>query len=123
VTIPLDLPSYFDELRRLVEDALLRAIPDDAPSVIVDAMRYGLLGGGKRLRPCLTLAAADTVAPHIGIDVRLARTLALPAACAIELIHSYSLVHDDLPAMDDDTLRRGTWCTATAWRSLRATDS
>src|SRR5688572_3752159 len=67
--------------------------------MVHDAMRYSLLAGGKRLRPVLCLASADAV----GGD----RALALPAACAIELIHTYSLVHDDLPAMDNDTLRRG----------------
>ena len=67
-------------------------------------MRYSLFAGGKRLRPSLTLAAADTVGSLSAADVR---ALALPAACAIEMIHTYSLVHDDLPAMDDDTLRRG----------------
>src|SRR5437868_4073342 len=63
-------------------------------------MRYSVFAGGKRLRPALTLAAAEA------ID-RAASDLALPAACAIEMIHTYSLIHDDLPAMDDDTLRRG----------------
>jgi geranylgeranyl diphosphate synthase type II len=62
-------------------------------------MRYSLMAGGKRLRPILCLASADAV----GGD----RALAMPAACALELIHTYSLIHDDLPAMDDDTLRRG----------------
>src|SRR5919112_4437353 len=62
-------------------------------------MRYSVTAGGKRLRPVLCLASADAVHGE--------RALALPAACAIELIHTYSLIHDDLPAMDDDTLRRG----------------
>ena len=70
-------------------------------------MRYSLMAGGKRLRPLLTLAAADAVAEHDGVDASIARSHALPAACAIEMIHTYSLIHDDLPAMDDDTLRRG----------------
>jgi geranylgeranyl pyrophosphate synthase len=69
--------------------------------MLADAMRYSLLAGGKRLRPLLVLAAADAVG---GPE---ARPLAMPAACALEMIHTYSLVHDDLPAMDDDTLRRG----------------
>src|SRR5687768_3317016 len=69
------------------------------PQVVYDAMAYSLLAGGKRLRPILCLASADAV----GGD----RAMALPAACAIELIHTYSLIHDDLPAMDNDTLRRG----------------
>src|SRR5262245_53529733 len=70
-------------------------------------MRYSVFAGGKRLRPVLTLAAADAVARSIGSAPGVARSHALPAACAIELIHSYSLIHDDLPAMDNDTLRRG----------------
>src|SRR5688572_22840933 len=69
------------------------------PQVVYDAMAYSLLAGGKRLRPILCLASADAV----GGD----RAMALPAACAIELIHTYSLIHDDLPAMDNDTMRRG----------------
>src|SRR5262245_57217770 len=72
-------------------------------------MRYSVFAGGKRLRPTLTLAAADAVAraTTAQTDVRAAVDAALPAACAIELIHTYSLIHDDLPAMDDDTMRRG----------------
>ena len=70
-------------------------------------MRYSVFAGGKRLRPVLTLAAADAVARADGQPPDAAFELALPAACAIELIHTYSLIHDDLPAMDNDTLRRG----------------
>jgi geranylgeranyl pyrophosphate synthase len=70
-------------------------------------MRYSLLAGGKRLRPLLALAAAEAVAEREGSDVSQAQRAAMPAACALELIHTYSLVHDDLPAMDDDVLRRG----------------
>jgi geranylgeranyl pyrophosphate synthase len=70
-------------------------------------MRYSVFAGGKRLRPVLTLAAADAVARADGQESATAFELALPAACAIELIHTYSLIHDDLPAMDNDTLRRG----------------
>src|SRR5262245_2719531 len=71
-------------------------------------MRYSLFAGGKRLRPMLTLAAADAVARHDRADARSdPLALALPAACAVEMIHTYSLIHDDLPAMDNDTLRRG----------------
>ena len=78
----------------------------DCPAVVCDAMRYSLLAGGKRLRPMLVLAAAEAVAERLGDDAGRA-ALALPAACAIEFIHTYSLIHDDLPAMDNDTLRRG----------------
>ena len=71
-------------------------------------MRYSVFAGGKRLRPILTLAAADAVARDGAAPAaQSAVDLALPAACAIELIHTYSLIHDDLPAMDNDTLRRG----------------
>ncbi len=75
-------------------------------------MRYSVFAGGKRLRPTLTLAAADAVVrrgdgPPSGGEVSPAIGIAIPAACAIELIHTYSLIHDDLPAMDNDTLRRG----------------
>jgi geranylgeranyl diphosphate synthase type II len=70
-------------------------------------MRYSLFAGGKRLRPILALAAAEPSGRAHGLASDQARALALPSACALELIHTYSLVHDDLPAMDDDTLRRG----------------
>src|SRR5436190_11979609 len=75
-------------------------------------MRYSLRAGGKRLRPILTLASAETVAGSAGSAAAAAAggsavETALPAACAIEFIHTYSLIHDDLPAMDDDSLRRG----------------
>ena len=86
-------------------------------------LRYALLGGGKRLRPLLALATADAI---LGSEARDAAALAMPAACALELIHTYSLVHDDLPAMDDDDLRRGRptharRASARAWRSSSAT--
>jgi geranylgeranyl diphosphate synthase type II len=84
-----------------IEHALANALPDapDCPAPVGEAMRYSLTAGGKRLRPILCLASAEAV----GGD----RQAAMPAACAIELIHTYSLIHDDLPAMDDDTMRRG----------------
>src|SRR5688572_5936697 len=70
-------------------------------------MHYSLLAGGKRLRPMLVLASAEGVAQVVGASEPAARDAAMPAACAIEMIHTYSLIHDDLPAMDDDELRRG----------------
>ena len=82
-----------------VESALDAWVRADAPSGLGDAMRYAVLDGGKRLRPLLVLAAADAVHGQ--------REAALRAACAVELIHAYSLVHDDLPCMDNDVLRRG----------------
>ena len=101
--------QYLDARRREVEAALesfLTRAPA-APAVIVDAMRYSLLGGGKRLRPMLVIASAEGVAQAMGSSEAAARDLAMPAACAIEMIHTYSLIHDDLPSMDDDDLRRG----------------
>src|SRR6185369_8060623 len=74
------------------------------PPLLSEAIRYSVLAGGKRLRPILVLAAADAVARPTTAD---SASLALPAACAIEFIHTYSLIHDDLPAMDNDSLRRG----------------
>jgi geranylgeranyl diphosphate synthase type II len=95
------LDEALPELRREVDRSLDEALPpEDAwPPVIHQAVRYSLFAGGKRLRPLLVLAAAEAV----GGD----REQALPLACAVELIHTYSLIHDDLPAMDDDDLRRG----------------
>ena len=101
------ITEYLGELRHVIESALPHALPVAAPPLILDAMRYALLGGGKRLRPCLTLAVAEAVGAAVGRSIADARHLALPAACAVEMIHTYSLVHDDLPAMDDDALRRG----------------
>jgi geranylgeranyl diphosphate synthase type II len=95
--------------RGAVEEALDRVLPapPGCPAVVADAMRYSVMAGGKRLRPILVLAAADAVASARGDDPDAARAAAMPAACALELIHTYSLIHDDLPAMDDDSLRRG----------------
>ena len=97
--------DYARRRRAAVDAALDHLLPSPpaCPPLIADAMRYTVFAGGKRLRPLLTLAAADSVAPGGAED----GGPALPAACAVELIHAYSLVHDDLPAMDDDTLRRG----------------
>ena len=106
---PTAIEGWLDLHRRTIDAALQRFLPTPpaVPSILSDAMRYSVMAGGKRLRPLLVLAAAEAVATHSGLDDDQARELALPAACAIELIHTYSLVHDDLPAMDDDTLRRG----------------
>ena len=82
-----------------VEAALEAWVPEDAPAGLGQAMRYGVLDGGKRLRPLLVLAACHAVAGD--------RSAAMRAAVAIELIHAYSLVHDDMPCMDNDVLRRG----------------
>jgi farnesyl diphosphate synthase len=97
VTFSLD--SWARERLARVEQALSRWVVAEAPAGLGDAMRYAVLDGGKRLRPLLALAAAEAVQ---GLD-----EAALRAACAVELIHAYSLVHDDMPCMDDDVLRRG----------------
>ena len=93
--------AYPEDLRSLVEEFLeeLRFSDQAAVAGLDEAMRYSLLAGGKRIRPVLTLATARALG-HDPEEV-------LPAAAAIELIHTYSLIHDDLPAMDDDELRRG----------------
>src|SRR5581483_4305020 len=97
------LEEFLQQARARVDAALDRWLPKPpaCPPIVGDAMRYSVFAGGKRLRPALTLAAAEGVGGATAID------LALPAACAIEMIHTYSLIHDDLPAMDNDTLRRG----------------
>ncbi len=99
------LSSYLEERRKLVERALARSVPAASvrPVTIHRAMRHSLLAGGKRLRPILTLAAAEAIGSGRARELKNI----LPAACAVELIHTYSLVHDDLPCMDDDDLRRG----------------
>ena len=98
--------EYLQARREDVDAALETFLPSppDCPQLIAEAMRYSLLAGGKRLRPILTFAAAETVAGTTQDDID---GLARPSACAVEMIHTYSLIHDDLPAMDDDTLRRG----------------
>ncbi len=109
------LVRWIESRRQAVEAALERYVPAPgtapadrrAPAIIAEAMRYSLLGGGKRLRPLLAIGAAEAVADRFGRPVDEALDLALPAACALEFIHTYSLVHDDLPAMDNDTMRRG----------------
>jgi geranylgeranyl diphosphate synthase type II len=98
------LAEYLSERSRLVDRALDRFLPRGTtkPATIHKAMRYSLFAGGKRMRPVLTLAAAEACGGKL--------EAALPAACAVECIHTYSLIHDDLPSMDDDDLRRG-WPT------------
>jgi len=109
VTGPPPLDAWLAARRDQVERALDRFISDlvEAPPALTAAMRYSLLAGGKRLRPMLVLAAADACGARLGLAPAQAEALALPAACAIELIHTYSLIHDDLPSMDNDSMRRG----------------
>jgi geranylgeranyl diphosphate synthase, type II len=101
MTPDFDLRHYLEARRLVVEEALEVALPEQGgpESRVVEAMRYSLFAGGKRLRPILCLAASEAV----GGETRSA----MPAGCALEMIHTYSLIHDDLPAMDDDDLRRG----------------
>lgn len=94
-----DLRCWSDERRDRVEQALSDWVVADAPAGLGEVMRYAVLDGGKRLRPLLVLAAAEAVRGN--------GEAALRAACAVELIHAYSLVHDDMPCMDNDILRRG----------------
>jgi geranylgeranyl pyrophosphate synthase len=103
------LRAFIDAARARVDKELDRCLPvsPSCPPLLSEAIRYSVFAGGKRLRPLLALAAADASAASAAIDADVACARALPAACAIELIHTYSLIHDDLPAMDDDTLRRG----------------
>jgi geranylgeranyl diphosphate synthase, type II len=110
VTAAATLPAFLSDARARVDEALERYLPTPpaCPDIVSEAMRYSVFAGGKRLRPILTLAAADAVSRGVKDAAgRAAVDLSLPAACAIELIHTYSLIHDDLPAMDNDTLRRG----------------
>jgi geranylgeranyl pyrophosphate synthase len=104
-TRPDAFAAWVARMRAAVDACLGRAIPaaPATPPVLDAGLRYALLGGGKRVRPLLALATADAI---LGSEPETLR-LAMPAACALELIHTYSLVHDDLPAMDDDDLRRG----------------
>src|SRR5437867_3067106 len=101
MTAPETITSYLARRAAEVNEWLDRLVPSETtpPEQLDRAMRYSLLAGGKRLRPVLVLAAGET----FGADT----DDLMPAACAIELIHTYSLIHDDLPAMDNDDLRRG----------------
>jgi geranylgeranyl diphosphate synthase type II len=97
----MTLEEYIAAQQKRVDDALAKWVPPEAanPSTIHRAMRYSLFAGGKRIRPLLALAAAEAVSDSApGIE---------SSACALELIHTYSLIHDDLPALDNDDLRRG----------------
>lgn len=100
-TAPSALFGFLEEVRRLVDPELSRRLapPADDPGRLVEAMHYAATGPGKRLRPALVIAAAEALGAS--------REAALPAAVALEMLHAYTLVHDDLPAMDDDDLRRG----------------
>jgi geranylgeranyl diphosphate synthase type II len=95
------LEAYLKARKEIVDEALGRYLPAEGtfPPVIFQSIRYSVFAGGKRIRPILCIAAAEAVGGIL--------ELVIPAACALELIHTYSLIHDDLPAMDDDEYRRG----------------
>jgi geranylgeranyl diphosphate synthase type II len=95
------LKAYLQDRRNIVEEALLRYLTPQSniPADIYKAVHYSVFAGGKRIRPILCLAAVDAVGGNLAP--------AMPVACALELIHTYSLIHDDLPAMDNDDFRRG----------------
>jgi geranylgeranyl diphosphate synthase, type II len=97
----VNIQTYLDQQRKRVDQFLERIVPQTSaqPQRLYESMRYSLLGGGKRIRPILTIAAAQA----IGYD----RDAMLPFATSLEFVHTYSLIHDDLPAMDDDDYRRG----------------
>jgi geranylgeranyl diphosphate synthase, type II len=96
----LFLKAYLEDRQGIVEEALQRYLPEnDIPTQIYEAVRYSVFNGGKRIRPILCLAAAEAVGGDLAP--------AMPVACALELIHTYSLIHDDLPSMDNDDFRRG----------------
>ncbi|MBZ8178694.1 geranylgeranyl diphosphate synthase CrtE [Oscillatoria salina] len=94
-----NLKTYLAEQKQLVEEALERSLPLAYPEKIYEAMRYSLLAGGKRLRPILCLSTCTLMGGTVA--------MAMPTACALEMIHTMSLIHDDLPAMDNDDYRRG----------------
>jgi geranylgeranyl diphosphate synthase, type II len=96
-----NLEHYLSTRKSMVDKKLIELLPNSAEpmSRLEEAMRYSILAGGKRLRPILCIAASEAVGGTIG--------RVLPIACAIEMIHTYSLIHDDLPSMDDDLMRRG----------------
>src|SRR3989338_1913728 len=97
----IDLKAYLVHRKALIEAALEKfLLPTTTwPTSLHQAMRYSMMAGGKRLRPILVLAGCEAVAGDFEV--------AIPTACAMEMIHTYSLIHDDLPAMDDDSFRRG----------------
>ncbi|MFN6559321.1 MAG: geranylgeranyl diphosphate synthase CrtE [Nostoc sp. ChiSLP01] len=94
-----NLAAYLKERQKLCDTALDRAIPIVYPETIYESMRYSLLAGGKRVRPILCLATCEMIGGTI--------EMAMPTACAVEMIHTMSLIHDDLPSMDNDDYRRG----------------
>lgn len=121
-----DYHAQIAHLRELVEGRLDSLFAGEkAATSLVEAMRYSLLGGGKRIRPILALMFANACGTDVFADSAERRGV-LDAACALELLHTYSLIHDDLPAMDDDDMRRGKPSNHVAfgeWRAILAGDA
>jgi farnesyl diphosphate synthase len=115
LTVVFDFATWTSQHLAAVEAALSQWVPANAPARLGDAMRYAVLDGGKRLRPLLVMAACESTGGDAAVvssnrdeaALREGNEAALRAACAVELIHAYSLVHDDMPCMDNDILRRG----------------
>src|SRR5262245_39453191 len=101
----MTLPAFFEENRQEIDRALDGFLPPEEthPPIIHRAIRYSVFAGGKRVRPMLCIEAARVFSPEASVDTGAV----LPIACGIEFIHTYSLIHDDLPALDNDDVRRG----------------
>ncbi|WP_353892371.1 polyprenyl synthetase family protein [Proteinivorax hydrogeniformans] len=95
----MDLKQGLAQYKEIIDNNITRFIPENCPPKLKESMEYSLKAGGKRIRPALLLMVCD--------HYKVSRELSLPVACSIEYIHTYSLIHDDLPAMDDDDFRRG----------------
>ena len=95
----LDFGNYIADKNKAIEQALSDSVPEMYPERLHESMRYSLLAGGKRIRPCLCIAACELMGGTMEV--------AMPTACALEMIHTMSLIHDDLPSMDNDDFRRG----------------
>ncbi len=108
----MDIREKLARIKNTVDARLEELLINDAPALLRDSMAYSVRAGGKRLRPALHLLAAELMGGGIGQS--------LDIACAIELIHTYSLIHDDLPALDDDTLRRGRPTNHTVYGEAQA---
>ncbi len=105
--VAFDFQKYMSVKKTQIEAELARLLSDTDPEILWESMRYSVLSGGKRVRGVLCLAGAEAISGSIDRSGELAAAIALPCACAIEMVHAMSLIHDDLPCMDDDDLRRG----------------
>lgn len=105
----MDINAFMNRRAKKIEHEMLEYVKETDPQfgVIFDSMRYSLAAGGKRLRPMLTIEFAEIAALKNSFDTDYVKKAALPYACAVEMAHTYSLIHDDLPCMDNDDMRRG----------------